>query len=490
VSSQTRDHSLVEGRTAAPGHSGRHQRLLEIGVVVALTVAWVAVGSVLGAGFSALLPPAVAVVLLVHLAVRRRKLRTAFGRDSASFARRWPGKVLVAAVLLAIPAAMTLLSFSAGRYADDSWTALLMLIVLAGGYALSGRLLPTVLVAGLLVSGTSWVLAPHLATAAHGDPRLLARLDHARGIGMLAGLHDLAVAQVDLDSAQPVTFAGLGADMNTPMEVGSLTKAMSGLVIADAVRRGELRMDVPVSTYLPRLAGSPAGTVTMNELVTHTSGYVEFGAQTLRRAAWKAPIGANFVTTDTAQMTRETRSGSLATRGHYVYSTLGAATAGQAAAAAAGMSYPDLMRTRLFAPLGMTHTAIQSRHALVPRGRSNTGLPVQPWVFDAYAPGGAAVSTVTDLAKLATVLLEGTAPGMTALEPASATSQSNTRIGDFWQVSTWQTGQTITWHNGQTGGYTSYFGLDRTHHKAVIVLSDVANPATDGLGIDLLAERN
>jgi copper chaperone CopZ len=32
---------------------------------------------------------------------------------------------------------------------------------------------------------------------------------------------------------------------------------------------------------------------------------------------------------------------------------------------------------------------------------------------------------------------------------------------------TWQNGQTVTWHSGQTGGYTSYFGLDGAHHDAI-----------------------
>ena len=187
-------------------------------------------------------------------------------------------------------------------------------------------------------------------------------------------------------------------------------------------------------------------------------------------------------------MTEETRAQTLSGRGDYAYSTLGSAIAGQAVAAAAHMSYPDLMRTRLFEPLGMSHTAIEVDHALVAGGQSQTGLPVQPWVMDAYAPGAAAVSTTGDLAKLATALLDGTAPGMAALEPTTATDQSNTRIGDFWQISTWQTGQTITSHAGQTGGYASYLGLDRPRHKAVIVLSDVANDASD-LGTQLLAHR-
>ena len=39
----------------------------------------------------------------------------------------------------------------------------------------------------------------------------------------------------------------------------------------------------------------------MHELVTHTAGYAEFGATTLRRAAWKAPLGLNFLTATTTR---------------------------------------------------------------------------------------------------------------------------------------------------------------------------------------------
>jgi len=226
----------------------------------------------------------------------------------------------------------------------------------------------------------------------------------------------------------------------------------------------------------------------MDELVTHTSGYAEFGAATLRRAAWAAPLGRNFFTADSTEMTTDARALTLDGRGDYAYSTLGSAIAGQAVAAAAHMPYPELMRTRLFEPLGMSHTAIEVDHALVAGGESQTGLPVQPWVMDAYAPGAAAVSTTGDLARLATALLDGTAPGMAALEPTAATDKSNTRIGAFWQISTWQTGQTITSHAGQTGGYASYLGIDRTRRTAVVVLSDVANDAGD-LGSQLLAVR-
>lgn len=54
------------------------------------------------------------------------------------------------------------------------------------------------------------------------------------------------------------------------------------------------------------------------------------------------------------------------------------------------------------------------------------------------------------------------------------------------QISRDDSGQTITWHSGQTTGYTAFLGLDLHHHKAVVVCSDVAR-VTDNLGNQLLA---
>ena len=222
-------------------------------------------------------------------------------------------------------------------------------------------------------------------------------------------------------------MAGLGADSATLMEVGSVTKAMTGLVIADSVERGELRLDVPVATYLPQLEGSPIGAATLAQLITHTSGVSDFGPTAIGRALWGAPLGKNFFDATLDEVVGDARIDKLATQGRYAYSSLGASIAGEAAAAAAGMSYADLMRTRLFEPLGMTDTMIQKFRPLVPRGTSKSGLAIEPWTLGAYAPGGGAVSTVHDLTKLAAALLEGTAPGMSALDPISPTSDPITR---------------------------------------------------------------
>jgi CubicO group peptidase (beta-lactamase class C family) len=115
-----------------------------------------------------------------------------------------------------------------------------------------------VLIGAVTVALVSWALSPTLADTRNGDATVLADIDLQADTGMLAGHHDIAVAEVDVDLAQPVRLAGIGADDTTPMEVGSMTKAMTGLVIADAVRRGEIRMDAP-GGHVPPAAGRLTG---------------------------------------------------------------------------------------------------------------------------------------------------------------------------------------------------------------------------------------
>ena len=462
--------------------AARGPRLLVGAVLVAL---WAGTGRQTGRDVTGYLVLAIPFTMAIQVGVLRRPLRRLWNRDmTAETGSRLRTAGTITALILII-GLRALQSISHGTWIDDSWQVLLLVATTALGYAILRRGLVVVALAATAVTVAAWAATPHPATTGTGSGPLQTTINALRHEGALDGYGDLAVAEVDLNGAPTVRLAGLGATGTTPMEIGSLTKAMTGLVIADSDRRGELDLDAPVSTYLPELAGSTAGTVTPRELVTHSSGFPSVDPATIRRGLWRGPLGLGILTGDTTQTLHAARAVTLTDRGHYSYSNLGAATAGQAAAAAAGTTYPELMRTRLFQPLGMTHTAIQATTPLVNGGRSASGLHVQPWVMNGYAPAGATVSTVHDLTILATAILDGTAPGIDALTPTATTDKPDTSIGDFWQVSRLHDGQTITWHNGQTGGYTSYLGLDLEHHRAVIVLSDVAKDVTD-LGIRLL----
>ena len=120
----------------------------------------------------------------------------------------------------------------------------------------------------------------HLGFQTTGDAILTAQVRGILGADgsdeSTAGYRSVAVATVDDGVTR---WAGLGnrgdgqAPTNTTTyELGSITKLFSGLMLADAVDRGEVRLTDALGSYLPSLVGHPAGEVTLEELATHRSG--------------------------------------------------------------------------------------------------------------------------------------------------------------------------------------------------------------------------
>jgi len=339
-------------------------------------------------------------------------------------------------------------------------------------------LVSVIVVGAVVLTAVSWPSKPRLSPRRTGDAALLSALGEPKGF------NQISVAVVDLDDRRPTRFADIGATPSTSYEAGSLTKALTGLAIADSAQRGELRLSDRVSDHLP-LTGTAGGDVSVQQLVTHQAGYPRLGRQTLRRGRLAALTGANPYRADLDEMLGEVREAELGSRGRYAYSNLGAAVAGQAAAVAAGLSYRDLMRSRVFEPLRMSHTEVADR-VMVAGGFAETGAESAPWVMDAYAPAGGVVTTSTDLATFATAVLEGRAPGRASMKPLAGTDQEGTSIGMFWHITDRPQGQgRIVWHNGRTGGYSSFVGFDLEAGRAVVVLANVA-ASVDELGVRLL----
>ena len=119
-------------------------------------------------------------------------------------------------------------------------------------------------------------------------------------------------------------------------------------------------------------------------------------------------------------------------------------------------------------------------------GRSRTGRPREPWTGEAIAPAGGLRAPITDLARLVAALLDGSAPGLAALDPVADFSGPRVRIGAAW-ITLEHQGREITWHNGGTGGFRSWLGLDRRAGTGVAVLS-AASRSVDRYGFELLTE--
>ena len=320
-----------------------------------------------------------------------------------------------------------------------------------------------------------------------GDPELQATL------GALASKHTRAVAAAVIDTATaPETrFAFIGAAADTRFEIGSVTKPLVGMLLAECVALDEISLDTNIGAIYPDHPGTEFWAVLVRELSTHTSGLPRLPRGVLIRAhevAMGLLARDPYRASTPEQMMRLAARQSLHTHGAYCYSNLGAAVLGELLAITAGKEFAPLLHDRILAPLGMEATAVGNRNTSAPGGYSARGRREQPWLMGAYAPAGAVVSTIADMSRLAVALLAGTAPGRDSLDPLIAdTGAWHRRSGMFWVIdSVPSTGRSMIWHNGQTGGYSAFFALFPEASRAVVVLANVAlasEPERIGLGL-------
>jgi CubicO group peptidase (beta-lactamase class C family) len=314
--------------------------------------------------------------------------------------------------------------------------------------------------------------------AVSGDPEL------ARELGTLVGkrTRSVAAAVVDAGSQSRIRSAFIAADAETRFEIGSITKGLTGMLLADAVDRGELSLDTTVDAIFP-CVGTAFGSVTARELCTHTSGLprVAGGPRMRVRALAGVLLGLDpYRGRDGPEIVLQAARESLRNRGRYQYSNLGAAVLGQCLATVAGTDYRAHLRARILLPTGMSASAVGARGDTAPRGWSSFGRRQQPWIMDGFAPAGAVVSTIADMSRLAASLLDGSAPGCRSLLAVEGveTDTPNRASGMFWIIDSIPNAErTVVWHNGQTGGHSAFLALFPEGNRAVVVLANVARAA-------------
>ncbi|MFC4072651.1 serine hydrolase domain-containing protein [Actinoplanes subglobosus] len=276
-------------------------------------------------------------------------------------------------------------------------------------------------------------------------------------------------------------FGGLTADSR--LEIGSVTKVFTSLVLARLVEAGEVRLDQPLADFLP----APAG-ITLRHLATHTAGLPRLPKGMLIKALLRpntpdpyAHCTADYLIANLSRIRPHTPG----TR--FRYSNLGAGLLGLALSRHTGLSYGDLVAREVSAPLGLTATGVGGP---VAPEHDAKGRPVQPWDLVDLAGAGGLRSTVTDLVRFVRAHFEES-PVTAAVGLALGVEH---RINPFMTVRLgWmaqrlhesQGGHLQIFHNGQTGGAFAFAGFDPERRVGVVVLSDTSR-IVDGPAMDLL----
>jgi CubicO group peptidase (beta-lactamase class C family) len=323
----------------------------------------------------------------------------------------------------------------------------------------------------------------------------------------------IAIAIVQNDKV--IYLKGIGvkeagkADPVTPdtlFEIGSTTKAFTTTAMAMLVDEKKMSWDDPVRKHLDyfHLSDPCADSlVTLRDIVSHRSGLSRHDElwdydPTMTREQLIRAVA-------TVKLTKPIRSA-------YQYNNIMFTTAGEAVAAAAKMPWDTFVRTRIFEPLGMTHTRTtfaewpSTDHATGHRYDSKTGAMI-PHVFendDSIGPAGTIKTSARDMAQwLRFQLANGAIDGkrLVSAEALQETKSPQTIIrmdesarenapetniltyGLGWNVSDYR-GELLVAHGGALNSFRSQVAMLPKLNAGVVLITNA------GRGYSIIALRN
>lgn len=212
-------------------------------------------------------------------------------------------------------------------------------------------------------------------------------------IGLARGEETLfagGFGKADLEQGTPVT-------PQTFFRLASVTKQFTAAAVLQLAEDGTLSLDEPITKQLPKFV-APSGTVTVRQLLNHTSGIAIYTAnpafdEWARHPRTPADVVA-FI---------DGKPADFAPGSGFDYNNSAYFLAGELAARAAGKSYEALIEERLFGPLGMEQSGYADDARLIEQRAQGYAVEggkfVNDLAMDMAIPGGAGAlgSTLHDL---------------------------------------------------------------------------------------------
>ena len=274
---------------------------------------------------------------------------------------------------------------------------------------------------------------------------------------------------------------------DTLFNLASLRKIFEATLVALGTGRGELRLDDPVSKYLPELHGDTISHVTIGELVTHTSGLLlptdhpPWPNETFTREQFIAMLNA------------WTPPAGVAPGKQRIYTHAGYVLLQLVLERRYAMPIATLIESRILQPLGMTSTFVPARgkdnRAIMPpeimqrvvQGYSDQGTPIgAPGSQQSYYdfPGtGQMFSSARDLGILLRALLGGAVIDPALRAALEMTEQESFPVDQkFGQAMAWEhvrlDGVTVIDKPGGLNNASAYVGLVPARRLGIVLLAN------------------
>ena len=279
---------------------------------------------------------------------------------------------------------------------------------------------------------------------------------------------------------------------DTVYEIGSVSKVFTGMLLADAVLQGHVKLDQPAAELLPsgvRMPSRGKRAITLKDLSTHVSGLPRL-PDNLKMVNPANPY-AHYTVEDLYAFLNSYKL-RRAPGEKSEYSNIGCGLLGHLLARRQNTTYEQLLRKRVVAPLNLTSTTITLNHeqqARLAPPHLGSGQLASNWELPVLAGAGAIRSTASDMLRFVGANLAPPA-GKTgeAIEMAWEIHQKPITRGEFAMGLGWHVARdgSSRWHNGQTGGYHSMLLVNREIETGVVLLTNTATGEVDQLAQDIM----
>jgi uncharacterized protein YbbC (DUF1343 family)/CubicO group peptidase (beta-lactamase class C family) len=281
------------------------------------------------------------------------------------------------------------------------------------------------------------------------------------------------------------------AAVDTLYDLASLTKLFTTTAVMRLVEQNKLALDEPVAHWLPDFAAGGKDSVTLRQLLTHTSGLPDY------LQLWK------LESTPAARMQRVLRTPLLDPPGtSFRYSDLGLIALGHLVEQVAGASLDRVVHDMVTAPLHLDQTMYRPPADLKPRiapteyedaiGRGMVWGEVHDenaWSLGGVAGHAGIFCTAEDLGRFAQMYLDGGAlDGVRLLRPDTVAEMTRNQIGDLeWRGLGWELN--ADYYMGHlasptTYGHTGFTGtslvIDPHRQLIVVLLTNRVHPTRNG----------
>lgn len=313
-------------------------------------------------------------------------------------------------------------------------------------------------------------------------------------VGTVVSLRGVVAAAIEQGGARTISYGGSGVadlamDGDTVFEIGSVTKVLTALLLADMAARGEVSFDDPVARYLPptTLLGVNGRPISLLDLATYTSGLPQM-PDNLPPGWQTSPNPLAEYTTDGLYAFLSGHTPAYEPGTHYAYANLGYGLLGLALARRAGKSYEELLVERICNPLGLDHTRITlsaDMRAHVPRAWNLGMQPAQLLDMPALQGAGAVRATANDLIVFLRACMDLQQTPLNAALARLLGTQRRTPLAGTdatlgWFVSAGEREQ-IVWKTGATSGFGTFVGFSpRTRRGAVVLANFLERPSGGG----------